>query len=134
MNNPETCNFGVHLMVDGYGADPVKLSSREVVTKFLEELPDKLGMHKIIEPVIEEFEGNDIKDPGGFSGFVMIAESHISIHTFPARKFVSIDVYTCKSEMDKDFVLNYLKEMFNLSDMEVNYVNRGTKYPLQNIA
>jgi S-adenosylmethionine decarboxylase len=133
MKKTETCNFGVHLMVDGYEGDPVKLSSRESVIKFLNELPDKLGMHKITKPVAKEFDGNDIKDPGGYSGFVMIAESHISIHTFPARKFVSIDVYTCKNEMDKDFVLSHLKETFGLGDMEINYVNRGTKYPLKNL-
>jgi len=47
------------------------------------------------------------KDPGGWSGFVIIAESHISIHTFPARRFVSIDVYTCKNGLKKDFIIFY---------------------------
>lgn len=120
-------------MVDGYGGDPSKLNDRERVFKFLDELPGKTGMHKISEPLVISFEGNEIKDPGGYSGFVMIAESHISIHTFPGRKFVSVDVYTCKNEMDKKFIVNYVKDEFDLDDAEVNYIKRGTRYPLRNI-
>lgn len=128
-----TCNFGEHLTIDGYGGDPEKLNNRENVLKFLEELPEKTGMHKIIEPVLKEFTGNNIKDPGGYSGFVMIAESHISVHTFPNRKFVSVDVYTCKNGMDTEFICNYTKELFNLTELEINFIKRGTKYPLKNL-
>lgn len=102
--------------------------------KFLEDLPEKTGMHKIIEPVIKEFAGNNIKDPGGYSGFVMIAESHISVHTFPNRKFVSIDVYTCKNGMQTEFICNYTKELFGLAELEINFIKRGTKYPMKNLA
>ena len=77
-------------------------------------------------------EGNDKKDPGGFSGFVMIIESHISIHTFPARGFVSADVYTCQNGLDTDLIAAYLKEAFDLQDIEQNFIIRGTKYPSTN--
>lgn len=40
---------------------------------------------------------NDKKGPGGWSGFAVIQESHISIHTFPERGFLSADVYTCRN-------------------------------------
>lgn len=133
MEESQTCNFGLHLMIDGYGGDPKKLNDREIVFRCLDELPGKTNMTKITDPVIKSFPGNDIKDPGGHSGFVMIAESHISVHTFPARKFVSIDVYTCKNEMDKDYIIGYFKDQFGLEDMEINFVKRGTHYPLRNL-
>jgi len=120
-------------MIDGYGGDPEKLNDREIVFRCLDELPNKTNMTKITEPLIKSFPGNDIKDPGGHSGFVMIAESHISVHTFPARRFVSIDVYTCKNEMDKDCIVQYFKDQFGLQNMEINFVKRGTQYPLQNL-
>lgn len=132
-NKNETMSFGLHLTIDGYGGDVEKLNDREVVLRCLNELPDKTGMQKIIDPVIKTFDGNQEKDPGGHSGFVMIAESHISIHTFPKRKFVSIDVYTCKNEMDKDFMIDYFKEQFGLQDVEVNFIVRGKKYPTGNL-
>lgn len=130
----ETINFGEHLMLDGYGGNPEKLNSRELVMKFLDDLPNQTGMTKIVEPVIKDFPGNDSKDPGGFSGFVMIAESHISVHTFPKRGFVSADVYTCQNGMDTDFIVQYFKDLYELKDVEVNFVKRGTRYPKENIA
>jgi S-adenosylmethionine decarboxylase len=129
-----TCNFGEHLTLDGYGGNPEKLNDLQCVLDCLSELPEKTQMHKIIEPVVKSFAGNDLKDPGGHSGFVMIAESHISVHTFPKRKFVSADVYTCKNGMDKDFIVEYFKEKFELQEVEINFIKRGTKYPLQNLA
>jgi S-adenosylmethionine decarboxylase len=115
-------------MIDGYGGDFKKLNNKEKIIKCLNELPDKLGMTKIIKPVIKYYKGNDKKDPGGYSAFVIIAESHISIHTFPKKKFVSIDAYTCSSQIDKNFVVNYFVKQFGLKEIELNYVNRGTKY------
>lgn len=127
--NSQTINFGVHLTLDGYGGSPEKLNNKDLVEKCLNELTDKLGMHKIYEPAVVECKPVSEKDSGGFSGFVMIAESHISCHTFPFRKFVSVDVYTCKSDMDKDFIVEYFKEVFDLEDAEINYIKRGTRFP-----
>ncbi len=131
--NSPIVNFGEHLTIDGYGGDPEKLNDQETVLKFLDELPEKAGMRKIIKPVLKSFEGNDLKDPGGYSGFVMIAESHLSIHTFPKRKFVSLDVYTCKNGMDRELICAYAKELFSLQELEVNFIRRGTKYPLNDL-
>lgn len=128
-----TTNFGEHLMLDGYGGSPEKLSDKDLVFSCLNDLPNRLGMHKLSEPVVFFAPGNAIKDPGGWSGFVVIEESHISIHTFPGRRFVSIDVYTCKSGMDTKFISDYFKKVFLLEDIEQNFVKRGTRYPLQNI-
>lgn len=125
----ETINFGEHLTIDGYGGDYDKLNNKDLVMKILTELPAKLGMTPMIDPVIKRAEDNGIKDPGGWSGFLMILESHISIHTFPGRHFVSADVYTCKNGMETETILNYFKEMFDLSDVEHNLIKRGTRYP-----
>ena len=128
-----TVNFGFHLMIDGYDGDPVKLDDRDLVFRCLDELPEKTQMHKICAPQLVSFPGNDKKDPGGHSGFVMIAESHISIHTFPKKKFVSIDFYTCSNEMNRQFVENYFRDKFSLKNMEINFVTRGTRFPQNNL-
>jgi S-adenosylmethionine decarboxylase len=67
------------------------------------------------------------------SGFVMIAESHISIHTFPLRGFVSADVYTCQNSLDTERICRYFADAFALQDLEINVVRRGTRYPQHNI-
>lgn len=129
----EVCNFGEHIMIDGYGGDPKRLNDKDLVTLSLIELPNQLKMTRLSDPLVLKAEDNAIKDPGGWSGFVVIAESHISVHTFPARKFVSIDVYTCTSGLDRNFIKNYFKEIFKLEDIEENFVRRGTRYPVKNI-
>lgn len=131
--NSQTINFGVHLTIDGYGGDPEKLNNKDLVKKCLDELPEKLGMHKIYGPVVIECEACNPKDSGGCSGFTMIAESHISCHTFPFRKFVSVDIYTCGSTIDQGAVKEYFKKAFDLGELETNYIVRGTKFPAADI-
>jgi len=129
----ETCTFGVHFTLDGYGGSPEKLNDPERVRKTLDELPNQLGMKKLTEPVVKYSEPRNTKDSGGYSGFVMIAESHISIHTFPKKKFVSVDAYTCKDDMDKDAMTKYFQEMFDLKDTEVQFFKRGLNFPKQDL-
>jgi S-adenosylmethionine decarboxylase len=126
-------HFGEHLTIDGYGGNYEKLNDKALVLHCLNDLPAKLGMNKLAEPEVYFAKGNDTKDPGGWSGFLVIEESHISIHTFPGRGFVSADVYTCKNGMDNDFILSYFKETFELKDIEHNFIQRGTRYPENNI-
>lgn len=130
----DTTAFGVHLTLDGYGGNPEKLNDPELVKKSLNEVIDKLGMEKLTEPVVKYAEPRNMKDSGGYSGFVVIVESHISIHTFPKKKFVSIDAYTCKDEMNKDLVVEYFKEVFELEETEVQFFRRGLKFPMQDLA
>lgn len=129
-----TTNFGEHLTIDGYGGEYGKLNDKELVFHCVDKLPELLGMHKLSKPEIYFAKGNDLKDPGGWSGFVVIEESHISVHTFPARGFVSADVYTCKNGMDTDFIVRYFTETFGLRDVETNFIKRGTRYPSENVA
>jgi S-adenosylmethionine decarboxylase len=133
MKSQKTCNFGEHLMIDGYGGDPKRLNDKDLVMLSLVELPHQLGMTRLSDPMVMEAPDNNIKDPGGWSGFVIIAESHISVHTFPKRKFVSIDVYTCRNGLNSEFVKKYFKDTFKLKDIEENFVKRGTRYPAHNI-
>ncbi len=126
--------FGEHITIDGYGGDAARLNDKDLVLSILNELPSLLEMKKLSEPEIYFAEGNGAKDPGGWSGFVVIAESHISVHTFPGRQFVSADVYTCKNRMDVAFVERFFAEKFLLADIETNFIKRGTRYPNHNTA
>ncbi len=125
--------FGEHITIDGYGGDQNLLNDKEVVSECLSQLPGLLGMNKLAEPVVYFSTGNEGKDPGGWTGVVVIAESHISIHTFPKRGFISADVYTCKKNMDLEYIKKYFIDSFKLQDIETNFIKRGTRYPDQNI-
>jgi S-adenosylmethionine decarboxylase len=116
----------VHLVVDGYNAHPDKLSDLGLVRRFLDECPDKLGMTKMIEPQVYTYRGQ-VPEDWGLSGFVLIAESHISVHTFPDRGHINIDVFSCK-EFDSEASLQDIKETFDLTDVKVWAMERGTEY------
>jgi S-adenosylmethionine decarboxylase len=125
--------FGVHLTLDGYGGSRQLLANADHIRACLGELPELLGMHKLIEPTVLEVGQLSDKDPGGLSGYVLIAESHISIHTFPLRGFVSADVYTCQNSLEAERIRQYFADAFALQDIETNLIRRGTRYPQYNI-
>lgn len=131
MQNVE--QFGVHYMLDGYGASPELLKDKELLLNILQTVPSEMGMHAINEPVVVEVGEKNRKDPGGCSGFVMIAESHISFHTFPNRGFVTIDVYTCQNDLDTNKLTEKFTKLFELKDVDEFVKPRGTKYPTENI-
>ncbi len=126
-------HFGEHLTIDGYGGDRELLNDKNLVLKILNELPKIFEMHLLADPLVVLAPDNGHKDPGSWSGFVIIAESHISIHTFPRRKFLSADIYSCKNEIDTKYIEKYFKEKFKPQDLETNFIKRGTRYPSENI-
>lgn len=126
---PQPGHFGVHLMLDGYGGVPARLADPDVVHAWLEAMPRALGMRRLTWPFLIEVGRQSDKDPGGLTGFVLIAESHLSVHTFPQRGFVSADIYTCQVDLDPRPVTARLVEAFGLDDLESQMVRRGTRYP-----
>ena len=94
--------------------------------EFLDEYPANLGMTKITEPEVLEYHGPNPAD-NGISGFVIIAESHISVHTFPHRDYVNIDVFSCKS-FDHEQALADARSLFNLSRVKTWLLDRGLEW------
>lgn len=125
--------FGVHLMIDGYDAGGPLMTDAAALRALLQDLPAEMGMHAISAPVVVSVGPNCHKDPGGLSGFVMIAESHISFHTFPARRFVTIDLYTCQTGLDRQATIDRLLQAFRLADADVHVQERGLRYPAENL-
>lgn len=125
--------FGSHLTIDGSLGDFEKLNNKEYIRKFLEDLPDIIGMKKIYGPVVVEVGPQNERDSGGFSGFVMIAESHISIHTFPKKRFATLDCYTCQGSLKKKYIVERIMEMFGFEEVEVHYLKRGKNFPVEDL-
>jgi len=116
----------MHLIIDGYGGDVNKMWDQELVRNFLIDYPSTLGMTRITEPKVLEYHGPREKD-AGVSGFVIIAESHISIHTFPLRNYVNIDIFSCKS-FDNYLALDDARHLFSLSEVKTWLLDRGLEW------
>lgn len=119
--------FGLHLILDGYGCNKQKLMDMELIYNFLNDYPDEMGMTKIMPPYVFKYSGKFPED-WGFSGFVLIAESHISIHTFPEKSFVSVDILSCK-DFDTHKAISDITDIFSIQRKEVNTLDRGLEFP-----
>ena len=69
------------------------------------------------------------KDTGGVTGMVIIQESHISIHTFSKRQYVSIDVFTCKNGMDVEKIKKICVFGLGIKDCDATLIKRGLHFP-----
>lgn len=120
--------YGLHLTVDGYGCDKSKVGDMSLVFKVLDKLPSVIGMKKITTPYVMPYDGDKNPEDWGISGFVMIAESHISVHTYPEKNYLTADVYSC-NHFDSDKAANFLIRAFGIKEVERNEVIRGLKFP-----
>jgi len=97
-------------------------------TQLIENLV-KLNNHKLLsEPVIYQFPcpklnknvKNDDCNYNGYTGFGVLMESHISIHTYPEKNKISIDIYSCKM-MDLQKNLIYIEHHFKNTKHKIFY-------------
>ena len=116
----------MHLVIDGHGCDRARLSDAEQTRRFLDEFPSRIRMTKIVPPAVYTYHGPTPED-WGVSGFVIIAESHISVHTFPDRGYVNIDVFSCK-EFDADEATAQVREFFPMDDVRSWVLDRGLEH------
>lgn len=119
--------FGQHLMVDGYGGNSEKMENLDLIYNFLDTYPEKMEMTKIMPPYVFKYLGKKPED-WGLSGVVLIAESHISIHTFPLKQYLSLDIFSCKT-FDSDKAIRFIIDMFGLTKTEIKLLNRGSEFP-----
>jgi len=59
-------------------------------------------------------------DPQGVTGFAMLAESHISIHTWPEKGMAVCDVFTCGDTAMPEIGVEYMKEQLKATDIVSN--------------
>ncbi|MDY6917305.1 MAG: adenosylmethionine decarboxylase [Chloroflexota bacterium] len=122
----------MHLIIDGFGANPAILESEEFIYQFLDGYPSEIEMTKVAPPHVFRYVGSKPQD-WGVSGFVVIAESHISIHTFPERRLVNIDIFSCK-EFDAERAMKDIRARFEIADMETHVLDRGLeRYYVQTV-
>ena len=123
----ENTFFGPHLTLDLNKCNIDKLSDYRFIFNLLNELPEKIGMTKITQPYVFPYNGL-VPEDSGITGVVIIAESHISIHTFEQKSYVFIDLFSCK-DFDVEFAKNYFINAFESEDVEINVIQRGIRFP-----
>jgi S-adenosylmethionine decarboxylase len=118
--------FGPHLLIDGTHCDTRKLADRILVERILSDYPAAIGMTKIGGPYMFEYQAPD-PAYSGVSGLVVIAESHIAIHTFPELDYFTMDIFSCKN-FDHEKAIAYIKDAFDVQEMDRMLVQRGLSF------
>ena len=108
---------GVHLIVDL--CEATRLDDIDHIESVLRRCVHAAGA-TLLHIHLHHFEPN-----GGVSGVAVLAESHISIHTWPERGYAAIDVFMCgKASPEK--CVPVLRQAFNAKEVAVNELLRGT--------
>ena len=117
----------MHVTIDGFGGNPALLGDEDLIRNLLDRYPGEIGMTKITTPHVFEYHGEKPED-WGVSGFVIIAESHIAIHTFPDHGQVWVDIFSCKG-FNEIPAIDRIVEAFDLEETRVQKLERGLEYP-----
>ena len=107
---------GTHLLIDLWGAS--NLSDPNLIDAALRHAAEQAGA-TILHSHFHHFTPN-----GGVSGVVVLAESHISIHTWPERGFAAIDIFMCGA-CDPHDAIPVLRKAFTPGRVELNEERRG---------
>ena len=108
----------MHLLIDaGLPSESARVRLKQV-WRFLEEAPGLVGLNVILGPKVEP-------TPMGFAGFVIIAESHISVHVEGERLF--IDAFSCRPFEERP-VLDLAAKVFRAEWAHTRIIPRGLEY------
>lgn len=106
---------GVHLIIDLHDAQG--LDDIDLIERTLRRCVDA-ARATLLHIHIHHFQ------PNGVSGVAVLAESHISIHTWPDSRYAALDVFMC-GKADPDACIPVLREAFKAGHVEVNEILRG---------
>lgn len=106
---------GVHLIIDLHGASG--LDDIDLIEATLRRCVDA-ARATLLHIHLHHFQ------PNGVSGVAVLAESHISIHTWPEAGYAALDVFMC-GNADPDACIPVLREAFKAERIEVDEILRG---------
>lgn len=89
---------GCEWVVEAHGCDPALLRSRARLECVFDRLILELDLHPVEPPVWHQF-----PDPGGLTGMALLAESHLTCHSFPEHGSLCLNLFCCRPRPRWDF-------------------------------
>jgi len=123
--------LGTHLLVELNECDSEVLRDLKRIEEILLTAAKKANA-TVVESRFHQF------SPFGISGFVVIAESHLSIHTWPEHRYAAVDVFTCGESLKPHLAITHLVEKLKSLKSSIVELKRGlfskNGTPLESIA
>lgn len=117
----------LHVMLDLYGCNPRLLENEAFLRDVLDQYPTRIDMQKVGPVELRYIKTSNPLDDG-YSGFAIIATSHVSLHAWAPYGMVNIDIFSCEA-FDVAEVAAFACRTFQTNDMEVHTVERATRSP-----
>jgi len=108
--------FSVHLTADFYS--PKFIEDKKQVRDILYEAA-RHANNTPLRSVIHKFPVQ------GITGVILLAESHIALHTWPEHDYMAVDIFTCGKKTRPVRALEYLKEVFSPKKVTIRHIRRG---------
>jgi len=108
---------GRHILLDIWDAEPELLNDLAAVQETMLEAADAAGA-AVVGNMFHRFPVQ------GLSGVVLLAESHISVHTFPEHGYAAFDIFTCGEHVDPDAACDHIVRRFG-GERYVKRFDRG---------
>jgi S-adenosylmethionine decarboxylase len=108
---------GQHLLVELGGCDPGRLDDPQAILALIRGGAAAAGT-RLLSEAVHRFE------PVGVTGFGLLAESHLAVHTWPERGYAAIDLMTCRTDTDVERVVAYLRQALGAASAEVRLIDR----------
>lgn len=113
--------YGIHVLGDLYDCDGAALDDLPTVEAAMREAARRAGA-TIVTDVVHRF------SPQGVSGVVVIAESHLTIHTWPEERYAAIDLFTCGNTVRPELGVAHLVEALGCRHHTVTTARRGSRH------
>lgn len=110
--------IGKHLTVDMYGCSFESLDNLEFVKKAMTTAVEEANM-TLLDFTSYKFE------PQGLTALALLAESHMSIHTYPELGYAAVDVFTCGDHSRPDKAVSVLKSFLKPEKTKTTNIKRG---------
>ena len=110
--------LGRHMLLELFDCDPDAINSLDIVKASMVEAA-KRAQATIVDVVFHEF------NPFGISGVVVIAESHLAIHTWPEYRYAAVDVFSCGETLQPQVAVEHLVEQLGAARTSVVELQRG---------
>ena len=110
---------GFQILADLYGVDPELISRADSIYPIIEDAV-KAGKLTRISSDYYQFQ------PSGASGVVLLAESHLSFHTWPEYSLITLDIYTCGDPKGAETAFDYIVGQLSPDNIDCKRLRRGT--------
>ena len=114
----EPITLGHHWIVDLHGCPAGVLDDHDLIRNRLKETTERFGL-SLLKIVSNKFE------PQGVTAVGLLAESHMSIHTWPEHGYAAVDIFTCGADQTLEAACRFIADSLQAKEVTVMRLSRG---------